>query len=68
MLININILFYFILANNSSHIGDINIAFYFSIYIVVSGRDKNKGIDIDDLFYVLSPIFFDKYVLSPLVK
>ena len=32
-------------------------------------RDKNKGIDIDDLFYVLSPIlFFDKYVLSPLVK
>ena len=36
--------------------GDINIAFYFSIYIVVAGRDKNKGIDIDDLFYVLSPL------------
>ena len=49
--------------------GDINIAFYFSIYIVVAGRDKNKGIDIDYLFYVLPPIlFFDKYVLSPLVR
>ena len=50
---------YFILfANNKSQIGDINILFYFSIYVVVVGRDKNKGIDIDDLFYVLSPIFF----------
>ena len=24
----------------------------------MAGRDKNKGIDIDDLFYVLFPIFF----------
>ena len=62
---------YFILfANNKSQIGDINILFYFSIYVVVVGRDKNKGIDIDDLFYVLSPFFFffDKCVLSPLAK
>ena len=36
----------------------INILFYFSIYIVVVGRDKNKGIDIDNFFYVLFPIFF----------
>ena len=50
---------YFILfANNKSQIGDINILFYFSIYVVVVGRDKNKGIDIGDLFYVLSPIVF----------
>ena len=61
---------YFILfkkITNSKQV-DINISFYFSIYIVVAGRDKNKGIDINDLFYVLSQIFFDKYVLSPLVK
>ena len=34
----------------------------------MAGRDKNKGIDIDYLFYVLFPIFFYKYALSPLVK
>ena len=32
----------------------INILFYFSIYVSVAGRDKYKGINIDDLFYVLS--------------
>ena len=32
------------------------ILFYFSIYVVVVGRDKNKGINIDDLYYVLSPL------------
>ena len=46
---------YFILANNQSQI---DILFYFNFYIVVVGRDKNKGIDIDDLFYVLFPIIF----------
>ena len=28
----------------------------FPVYVVLAGRDKNKGKDIDDLFYILSEL------------
>ena len=33
-----------------------NISIELSIYVVLAGRDKDKGKDIDDLFYILSQL------------
>ena len=33
-----------------------NISTELSIYVVLAGRDKDKGKDIDDLFYILSQL------------
>ena len=29
----------------------------YPVYVVLAGRDKDKGKDIDDLFYILSQLF-----------
>ena len=29
----------------------------YHVYVVLAGRDKDKGKDIDDLFYILSQLF-----------